>query len=209
MTSSISSKTSHVSDRRQKKKSKVGNRTHAQPAEKVRSGRVSKRHHKAASSQASTPENLNTTTDVRQETQNEFSSYENISSDEGDAYEDAGTDKDCSEGSGSATEKDTPTRLALERRKEAKKKRRDKIALRRIGSPRNTLRPIPSAPSSHRSSSIGRSSPCDRRTPSINRPRYSSARPSSPPPSDAQSTQAGESMDSVNGDPAGPEDERV
>jgi len=146
MTSSTSSKTSRVPDGTRRKESKGGNRARPQPVEKVRSGRVNKHHHKASPGRGSTPEVPKAAKDVRQEPQQEFPPCE-ISDGEDDPYEDAGTDKDCSEGSGSATEEDTPTRLALERRKEAKKKRRAKITTRRLESPRDSIiRGTPNAP---------------------------------------------------------------
>ena len=63
---------------------------------------------------------------VRQGAQNECASPEVMSSSEDDAYEHTGTDQDCSEGSGAPTDQDTPTRLALAKRREAKGKHKDK-----------------------------------------------------------------------------------
>ena len=133
------------------------------------------------------------TEDDRQEPQLESPTYESISSGEDDAYENAGTDQDCSERSGSATDKDTPTRLALERRKEAKKKSRAKITSRRLESPKASIRTVPYAPKTHLSSSVGRSSPCAGRTPAVVRRRSPSTGgsspsvgPRSPVPSNAQ-----------------------
>lgn len=196
-------------------KSKGGNRAHPPPVKKVKSGRVSKHHKKAPHGRVSTPEVPEATKNVRQETQNEFSAYE-ITDGEDDAYEDAGTDKDCSERSGSesATEMDTPTRLAVEKRMEAKKKRREKITIRRLESSRDSRRNTPYPPSTRPSSSVGRSSPCVGRTQAVVGRRSPSARPrSSPPPSSSRppspcSSAAPKEADSSD-DAAGPSAESI
>jgi len=178
MTSSTSSRTRNLPDG--KKGSKGGNRARPRP-EKVRSGRVSKHQERATHRRVSIPEVQVSTNDVDQEPQRGRGDAEIISSSEDDAYEHAGTDQDCSEGSGSPTDKDTPTRLALERRREAKGKNREKITSRRMMSPRDLVRKTYYTPSKHVSSSVGRSSPCVGRTPAAIRRSPSLATSSSFP----------------------------
>ena len=220
MTGSISSKTGRVQEKigrapeKTPKKSKGGNRARPRPAEKVLNGRVNKRHQKASSSRISMSEVAEPTENVQRKPDDELSIHEAIGSGVDDAYEDAGTDRDCSEASGSATEKDTPTRLALERRKEAKKKSRAKITLRRLDSPRGSVRTAPYTPSTHRSSSVARSSPCVGRASAVDGRSSSSTRHNSlapiddrPPRSDEGSDDEG--TDSGDGSTVGPDGERV
>ena len=68
-----------------------------------------------------------------EESNREIPAGETNDTDEDDSYDHVGTDGDCSEESGSATEQDTPTRIALERRQESRRGIRSK----------NTSRPLP------------------------------------------------------------------
>jgi len=211
MTSSTSSKTGRVPDRTPKGKSKGGNRARARPVEKVRNGRVKKRQHNTSSSRVGSPEIPESTDDVQKNSRYEPPPQEIISSGEDhDDYEEAGTDKDCSEASGSATEKDTPTRAALERRKEAKKASRAKITSHRLGSSKDSFRTAPDTPSTQIASSIGRSSPCVRRIQAVERRHSPSARPRSSPPTDDRLHQTAEEPESESDSAtAGTNGERV
>ena len=143
---------------------KGGNRARPQP-ERVRGGRVSKRQNKTTHRRVSLQEVQGSTENVRQNVQNRRASPESISSSEDNAYEHSGTNQDCSEGSGSPTNQDTPTRLALARRREAKGKHREKITSSRLANAKDLVRTTHNTPRSHFSSSVVRSSPCVRRTP--------------------------------------------
>lgn len=147
---------------------KGGNRARPRP-EKVRGGRVSKQQNKTPHRRVSLQETQNSTNYVRRNLQNERESPEVISASEDDAYEHAGTDQDCSEGSGSPTDQDTPTRLALARRREVKGKHRKKITSRRLTSERGLARTTHNTPSSRFSSSVVHSSPCVGPTPATAR----------------------------------------
>lgn len=138
------------------------NRARPRP-EKVKGGRVSKRQNKTTHRRVSLQEIRGSTENIHQNFQNKRASSEIISSSEDDAYENAGTDQDCSEGSGSPTDQDTPTRLALARRREAKGKLREKITSRRLANAKDLVKTTHNTPSSRFSSSVARSSPCVRR----------------------------------------------
>jgi hypothetical protein len=144
------------------------NRARPRPEGQVRSGRVSK--HRIASShrRVSTSPIRDQTKKVRQEPQPEPPPAEVISSSEDDDYNNAGTEKDASEESGSPTDKDTPTRVAI---RGSKGKNRQNITSRRLATPKNLVRKSPNAPSIHLSSSIGRSSPPAGRAPTVLTPR--------------------------------------
>ena len=148
-----------VSDRKRKKGE---NRAHPRP-EKVRGSRVSK-WHRTTHCRESLLEIQSLIENVRQDAQNERAGPEVMSSSEDDAYEHTGTDQDCSEGSGSPTDQDTPTRLALAKRRQAKGKHREKIISRHLASAKDLARTACNTPSSRFSSSIASSSPCGRRT---------------------------------------------
>lgn len=62
---------------------------------------------------------------------------------EEDAYEDTGTDMDCSEGSGGATDKDTPTKEALARRQQSRREVRAKITTHRLARTKDSVRLTP------------------------------------------------------------------
>jgi len=144
----------------------------------VWSGRVSKHHGKASNRRVSSTEVRTPTDEVRQKPQRELTT-EIISSSEDDAYEHAGTDQDSSERSGSEspTDKDTPTRNALEKRRDANK---EKIKSRRLGSAKKL---VPQNLHGGRlSSSVGRSSPTTGRTPVTVRRRSPSPATGSPLP---------------------------
>jgi hypothetical protein len=164
---------------------KGGNQARPRP-EKVRGGRVSKRNNKAPHRRVSLQENQSSTQEVRRNPLNKRTTPEIISSSEDDAYEHAGTDQDCSEGSGSPTDQDTPTRLALARRREAKGKHWEKITSRRLpGAKAVVVRPHNTPSSRLPSSSAIRSSPCFGRNP-VATGLYSlspATDPSLPPPS--------------------------
>jgi len=86
----------------------------------------------------------------QEESNSEIPAGETNDTDEDDAYDYAGTDGSCSEESGSATEKDTPTRIALERRQESRKEIRSKITSRPLARPKDPVRPsqlTPTTPS--------------------------------------------------------------
>lgn len=125
MANSTRSRASRSSDRAEYRR-KGGDQARVRAADRrVRGGRVEK-HHQRASGRV--------TKDLYQTSENDEPSDglpENEANDteEDDAYEDDGTDKDCSEGSGYATEKDTPTRIALQ---EGKRLVRAKITTRPI-----------------------------------------------------------------------------
>lgn len=180
MTSSASSQTKNVSGGTRKK----GSRNRARPRqEKVQTGRVSKHQNKASHRRVSTNDVPDSTENVPQDPRDGFATAEVISSSGDDAYEHTGTDDDSSEGSGSPTDMDTPTSLAVEERRKAKGKNREKITSRRLASPKNLVRTTQSTPGGRLSSSIRRSSPCDKRTPAVVRRRSTSpATRSSPPP---------------------------
>ena len=127
MANSTRSGTRHSSDRTEHRRK--GDDQALRPADHgVRSGRIEKRHRRASN---------RVTTEVYTVTEpsNEILTNEANDSEEDDNYEDEGTDKDCSEGSGYATEKDTPTRIALERRQESRREKRAKITTRLLQVP--------------------------------------------------------------------------
>jgi hypothetical protein len=185
------------------------NRARPRPEGQVRSGRVSK--HRIASShrRVSTSPVRDQTEKVRQEPQPEPAPAEVISSSEDDDYNNAGTDIDASEKSGSPTDKDTPTRVAIRR---SKGNNRQNITSRRLASPRNLVRKTPNNPSIHLSSSIGRSSPTAGRAPTTLTPRSRSpaSTTSLPLPSDTRFTSIGDltSEDEPGPDADDPRDRR-
>ena len=101
---------------------------------------------------------------VCQDAQNKHACPEVMSLSEDDAYEHTRTDQDCSKGLGSLTDQDTPTRLALAKRREAKGTHREKITSRHLASAKDLVRTARNTPSSHFSSSIASSLPCGRCT---------------------------------------------
>ena len=141
---------------------KGGNGARPSP-EKVRRSRVSK-WHKTTHCRESLKEIQSSINNVCQDAQNEHSSPEVMSSSEDDTYEHTGTDQDCCEGSGSPTDQDTPTRLALAKRRGAKGKHRDKKASHYLARVKDLARREQKTPSSRFLSSIASSSPCSRRT---------------------------------------------
>ena len=148
-----------VSDGKQKK---GGNQARPRP-EKERGSWVSKRH-RTTHRRESLQEIQSLIANVRQDAQNERASPEVMISSEDDAHGHTGTDQDCSEGSVSPTDQDTPTRLALAKRREAKGKHREKITSRHLASAKDLARTARNTPSSHSSSSIASSLQCGRRT---------------------------------------------
>ena len=110
----------------------------------VLSGRVKKKHQQKASNRVT--EELYETTE-RDEASPELPANESNDTDEEDAYEDDRTDKDCSEGSGYVTEKNTSTRVAIERCQESRKELRAKITTRPLARTKDLvlLSPHPSA----------------------------------------------------------------
>jgi len=62
---------------------------------------------------------------------------------EEDNYEDNGTDMDCSEGSGDATDKDTPTREALARRQQTRREIRSRITTHPLARTKDSVRLTP------------------------------------------------------------------
>ena len=115
------------------KRRKGGNRARPR-AKKVKGGRVSKQRNKSPHRRVSLQEIQNSPNNVRRNIQLKDSNPEIVTSSEDDAYEHVGTDQHCSEGSGSPTDQDTPTRLALAKRRETKGKQREKITTRRLES---------------------------------------------------------------------------
>ena len=108
------------------KRRKGGNQARPQP-KKVKGGRVSKQRNKSPHRWVSLQEIQNSPNNVRRNIQLKGSTLEIVTSSEDNAYEHVGTDQDCSEGSGSPTDQDTPTRLALAKRRKTKGKQREKI----------------------------------------------------------------------------------
>ena len=153
------------------KRRKGGNRARSR-AKKVKGGRVSKQRNKSPHRRVSLQEIQNSPNNVRRNIQLKDSTPEIITSSEDDAYEHVGTDQDCSEGSGSPTDQDTPTRLALAKRRETKGKQRKKITTRRLESAKSLARTKNNTPSFRFSSSVTRSSPCAERE-QANARRYS------------------------------------
>lgn len=145
MANSTRSGASRSSDRTEHRQ-KGGNQARDRPVDRgVLNGRVKKKHHQKTSNRVVTEELYETT--ERDEASPELPANEANDTDEDDAYEDDGTDKDCSEGSGYATEKDTPTRIAVERRQESRKELRAKITTRPLARTKDLvlLSPHPSA----------------------------------------------------------------
>ena len=132
-----------VSDGKQKK---GGNRARPRP-EKVRGSRVSKRH-KTTHRRESWQEIQSLIKNDGQDALYTSASPEVMSSSEGDSYEHTGTDQDCSEGSGSPTDQDTPTRLALAKRREVEGKQREKITSYHLASAKDLARTARNTPSS-------------------------------------------------------------
>lgn len=186
MTKQSNTRPDRASDRTQQRPTKGGNRARPRPLERqVRGGRIRKNHHLNVSDE-STNEVRKTTHDVPEETNDDLP-LETITSDEDhEAYQDsAETDDDSSEEFSSATEKDTPTRIAVERQQQHRSKLRAMITTRPLVRSRDPIRPgrndSTSGPSSisHRSSSIGLRTPL---LPLSSEIRFTSTEGSSPGP---------------------------
>ena len=79
---------------------------------------MSKQRNKSPHRWVSLQEIQNSPINVCQNIQLKDPTPEIVTSSEDDAYEHVGTDQDCRESSGSPTDQDTPTRLALAKRRE-------------------------------------------------------------------------------------------
>jgi hypothetical protein len=119
----------------------------------VSSGRIRKHHHQR------TNEVREATRDVYGGTNDDPPSGTIASDDDEDhAYQEASTDGNSTEESGSGTEKDTPTRIAVERRRHARSELRAKIMTQPLVRSGDYSTSGPSS-SSHLSSSIGLCTP--------------------------------------------------
>lgn len=135
MSRSGSSRAGRSSDRTENRP-KGGNRARIRPMDcGVQGGRVNKQPRRRISDRVE--KGVREMEGEDAEDRNEEHLVSENDTDEEDQYEDAGTERDCSEKSGSATEKDTPTRVALERRQESQKEIRGKITSRTLVRPRN------------------------------------------------------------------------
>ena len=157
-----------IPDRKQRK---GGNWAHPRP-KKVKGGRVSKQWNKSPHRRVSLQEIQNSPNNVCRIIQLKDSTLEIVTSSEDDTYEHVRTDQDRNEGSGSPTDQDTPTRLALAKRRETKGKQREKITTCRLESAKSLARTTNHTPSFRFSSLVTCSWSCTERE-QANARRYS------------------------------------
>jgi len=139
MANSTSSKASRTTDKtgsgqKGAKRGRVQQVVHG-----VKKGRVKK--HRRGGAVAKRVREVSEQEEEEEESNSEIPAGETNDTDEDDPYDHVGTDGDCSEESGSATEKDTPTRIALERRQESRREIRSKITSRPLPRPKDLVRP--------------------------------------------------------------------